>query len=199
MPENPEGFIHPSAVVDSGAKVHPTCRVWHFAHVRNDVILEEGVSIGKDVYVDKGVVVGKYSRIQNGVSVYNGIDIQPWSFIGPHVIFTNDQRPRAGKIGWKVVRTILKSGCSIGAGAIIRCGVELGDFSMIAAGSIVTKNIPAFHLALGSPAELKSKVCACGDTLIPIEEKSCELVFECCQKNLDKRLLALAKEAAQNV
>ncbi len=194
-----ESLIHSSAVIDPGAQIDSSCRVWHFAHVREKAILEKGVSIGKNVYIDRAVKVGEYSRIQNGVSVYQGINIKPWSFIGPHVIFTNDQRPRVGKKNWEVIETNLKTGCSIGAGAIIICGITIGDFAMVAAGSIVTKDVPPFHLVLGAPSEVRSKICACGDTMIDINDNSKDFVRDCCKKNLDENLLKIALEIQKNV
>lgn len=190
-------YIHPSAIVDDGAQISKGCKVWHFAHVRSGVFLHENVSIGKDVYVDEGLEIGEGTRVQNGVSLYKGLQIAPWTFIGPHVIFTNDQKPRASKLNWKIIITKLNTGVSIGAGAIIRCGVNLGAFSMVAAGSIVTKDVPSFHLALGLPAKPTQMICACGDQNLPLNSKAQDLIRECCHQNLNSEMMALAKKEAQ--
>lgn len=187
-------YAHPTAVVEEGAKLSEDVKVWHFCHVRKGATLERAVSLGKDVYVDTDVRIGHHTRIQNGVSIYQGLEIGAWCFVGPHVIFTNDQTPRVGSKAWKIVPTKLEKGMSIGAGAIIRCGVTVGAFSMIGAGAIVTKDVPAFHLAIGFPAQCHQMVCACGQTFLPIASKDSELLRDCCQNNLLPELMEEVKE-----
>ena len=194
MASGQAAFVHPTAVIDEGAVLHEGVKVWHFCHVRSTAILERDVSLGRDVYVDSGVRVGRGSRIQNGVSVFAGLRIAPWCFIGPHVTFTNDISPRAGKKSWKIVETHLETGSAIGAGAIIRCGITLGAFAMVGAGAIVTKAVPAFHLALGFPAECRQMVCACGETFLPIASTSAELVRDCCREQLAEDLYEAAEK-----
>ncbi len=157
--------------------------------------MEAQVSLGKDVYVDKDVIVSRGTRVQNGVSLYTGVYVEPWCFIGPHVIFTNDLSPRAGKKSWNIIATTLKAGMSIGAGSVIRCGVTIGGFSLVGAGAIVTKDVPPFHLATGIPAEIKGMVCACGDTHLPLNSPSSELIRDCCRANLTEEVLVLAEKA----
>jgi acetyltransferase-like isoleucine patch superfamily enzyme len=187
-------YAHPTAVVEDGANLAEDAKVWHFCHVRKGAILEKAVSLGKDVYVDSGVRIGHHTRVQNGVSIYQGLEIGPWCFVGPHVIFTNDQTPRVGSKAWNIVPTKLEMGMSIGAGAIIRCGVTVGAFAMIGAGAIVTKDVPPFHLAMGFPAQCHQMVCACGQTFLPIATKDAELLRDCCQNNLLPELLVEVKE-----
>lgn len=183
-------FVHESAYVEDKVELHEDAKVWHFCQVRKEAVLETAVSLGKDVYIDAGVRVGHHTRIQNGVSVYQGLKIAPWCFIGPHVIFTNDQTPRVGAKNWTVVETKLEMGMSIGAGAIIRCGITIGAFAMIGAGAIVTKDVPPFHLAIGFPAQCHQMVCACGQTFLPIASRDSELVRDCCKQNLMPELYA---------
>jgi UDP-2-acetamido-3-amino-2,3-dideoxy-glucuronate N-acetyltransferase len=190
-------FVHDSAIVEPGAQLADDCKVWHFCHVRAGAVLEEGVVLGKDVYVDAGVRVERGSRIQNGVSVYQGVEVGPWCFIGPHVIFTNDTTPRAGNRNWQVVPTHLRAGMSIGAGAIIRCGVTLGEFSMVGAGAIVTKDVPPFHLVMGFTAKVEKMICACGQTTLPFGSPLTEVVRPCCLANLAPSPLALAEALAK--
>lgn len=189
-------YVHPTAVVESSASIGAGVKVWHFCHIRQSAVLNQGVNLGKDVYVDESVEIGEYSRIQNGVSLYKGIEIAAWCFIGPHVIFTNDQSPRAGNTNWRIVPTKLKVGTSIGAGAIIRCGVELGDFCMIGAGAIVTKDVPPFHLAVGVPAKIEKMICACGQTQTELGSELKNMIMNCCKSNLDPRALAIAMKSA---
>lgn len=196
-------FIHPSAYIEADVELQENTKIWHFCHIRNKAVLENSVSVGKDVYIDTGVRVGHHTRIQNGVSIYQGLIIEPWCFIGPHVIFTNDLTPRVGSKHWKLVETTLKKGMSIGAGAIIRCGITIGEFAMIGAGAIVTKDVPAFHLAMGFPAQCHQMVCACGQTFLPIASKNNELLRDCCKTNLLPELYKeaeeLLKQRASNV
>src|SRR4051812_48590965 len=177
-------YVHPTAIVEEGAELHKDVKVWHFCHVRKGAILEEGVSIGRDGYVDVDVRIGAHTRVQNGISIYQGVKIAPWCFIGPHVIFTNDQHPRVGNKHWEVVETNMKMGASIGAGCVIRCGVELGEFCLIGAGAIVTKSVPPLHLATGFPATVEKMVCFCGRNYKPKGTKHSDLLLPCCEENL---------------
>ncbi len=193
MPEN----IHPTAVIDAGAQIHPSAKVWHFSHVRSQATLEENVSIGRDVFVDAGVTLGQGTRVQNGVSIYAGVEVSPWCFIGPHVTFTNDLRPRVGSKSWKLEKTKLGIGMSIGAGAVIICGIEIGPFAMIGAGTIVTRDVPSFHLVTGNPGEIRHLVCACGASNLPMDADKAELIADCCKQNLLPPVLVHARRFAE--
>lgn len=182
-------YVHPTAIVEDGVELHEDVKIWHFCHVRKGAVLERGVSLGRDVYVDVGVRIGHHTRVQNGISIYQGVKIGPWCFIGPHVIFTNDQVPRVGAKSWKIVETHLRMGASIGAGCVIRCGVELGDFCLVGAGAIVTKSVPPHHLALGFPAKSEKMICFCGQTYRPEGTPVTELLLPCCEENLIPELL----------
>jgi UDP-2-acetamido-3-amino-2,3-dideoxy-glucuronate N-acetyltransferase len=192
-------YIHPTAIVEPGAVLADDVKIWHFAHVRKAAVLGKNVSIGKDVYVDANVVVGENSRIQNSVNIYNGVNIGRWCFVGPAVVFTNDQHPRIGRKDWEVVPTILEDHCSLGAGAIIRCGVRIGAFSMVGAGAIVTKDIAPFCLATGVPAETSHHVCACGDQILSSSHPIEDLILPCCRKNLESVVLDNAKAIIENI
>lgn len=188
-----EASVHPSAFVESGAVLEDGVRVWHFAHVRAGAHLEAGVSVGKDAYIDAGVRIGRGTRIQNGVSVYNGVLVEPFCFIGPSVVFTNDLSPRIGNKTWNVVETRLRTGCSLGAGTIVRCGIDVGEFAMVGAGAVLTKSVPPFHLAKGLPAEAVSKVCACGQSHWPLGIPLPDLVRDCCRENMSAETFEIAK------
>lgn len=189
--------IHSTAIVEPGATLGDDVKVWHFAHIRQGAVLNASVSIGKDVYVDSGVVIGEGSRIQNGVNIYRGVEIGRWCFVGPAVVFTNDQHPRIGRKDWNVVPTVLEEGCSLGAGAIIRCGVRLGAFSMVGAGALVTKDIPPFGLVTGVPADLSHRVCACGDQILPLTPSwAAPVIHPCCLQNLQPAVLEAAQKVA---
>ena len=188
-----DSFIHPTACVEENVVLGNGVKIWHFCHVREGVSLGEHVSLGRDVYIDKGVNVGRQSRIQNGVSVYSGVVVGEWCFVGPHVIFTNDLYPRAGLKQWKVVETNLELGMSLGAGAIVRCGVTIGAFAMIGAGAVVTKSISPFHLYLGMPARYEKMICACGRTTCSNIIHPGELIRDCCEDGLSDELCAMAR------
>lgn len=191
--------VHLSAFVEEGALLGEGCRVWHFAQIRSGARLGRDVSVGKDSYVDVGVEVGEGTRIQNQVNVYAGVKIGRWCFIGPAVVFTNDQLPRVGNRSWKIVDTDVEDGASIGAGAVIRCGVKIGSFSMIGAGALVTKDVPPFTLVIGHPAGDLKRICACGQTVLPLASSKSELLRECCIENMSEKTLKLAREVLERV
>lgn len=192
-------MIHSSAIVEEGAELSSGCRIWHFAQVRPGAKLGANVSLGKDSYVDVGVHIGEGTRIQNQVNVYAGVTIGSWCFVGPAVVFTNDQLPRVGNKSWKIVDTVVESGASIGAGAVIRCGIKIGTFAMIGAGALVTKDVPPFTLVVGHPAGDLKRVCACGQTILPLETAYGSLMRDCCRENMSEPTLALAQRTLANL
>jgi len=165
--------IHPTADVSEGAELGDGTIVWHHAQVREGVKIGRHSIIGKGVYVDAGVPIGDHVKIQNYVSVYHGVIIEDGVFIGPHVCFTNDLRPRAinpdGSLkaadDWVLSETLIQHGSALGANSTIRCGVKIGEWAMIGSGSVVTEDVPAYGLAYGNPARLHGFVCACGNVL----------------------------------
>lgn len=158
--------IHPTADVSSKAYVGEGTKIWHQAQIREEAIIGKNCVISKNVYVDAKVEIGNNVKVQNNVSIYQGVVIKDGVFIGPHVCFTNDRVPRAiTKEGnpktsddWQVGKTIVHKGASIGANATILCGIEIGEFSLIGAGAVITKNVPPFTLMIGNPAKEVGKV-----------------------------------------
>jgi UDP-2-acetamido-3-amino-2,3-dideoxy-glucuronate N-acetyltransferase len=161
----PEYFSHPTAVVEHGAVVGARTRIWHHSHIREGSRIGSGCNLGFSVYVDAGVVIGDRCKIQNHVSLYLGVVLEDEVFVGPSVTFTNDLYPRATSPDWEIVPTIVKRGASIGANATVVCGVTLGLWSMVGAGSVVTTDIPDHGLVVGAPARLKGWICTCGALL----------------------------------
>ena len=157
--------VHPTAIVEDGAVLGDDARVWHRAHVRTGSRIGAGSSLGFCVFVDEGVRIGERCKIQNHVSIYHGVTLEDDVFVGPHVAFTNDRHPRADADDWEVVPTSVRRGASIGANATIVCGTELGAWSMVGAGSVVTRDVPPYALVLGTPARLHAWVCRCGRPL----------------------------------
>ncbi|PKP54474.1 MAG: N-acetyltransferase [Candidatus Altiarchaeales archaeon HGW-Altiarchaeales-3] len=151
--------IHKTAEVSKEAKIGKGTGIWHQAQVRENAEIGENCNIGKGVYVDFGVKIGNNCKIQNYVSIYHGVEIEDDVFIGPSVTFTNDLYPRA--FIWneeKVSRTRVKKGASIGANSTIICGITIGEYAMIGAGSVVTKDVPDNALVYGNPAKIKGCV-----------------------------------------
>lgn len=147
-----EPFIHPSADVEDGARIGAGSKIWHIAHVRNSAVVGEECVIGRNVYLDANTVVGSRVKIQNNVSVYQGVTIEDEVFVGPCVVFTNDLRPRAQNPDWTITPTLIRRGASIGANATLICGITVGEGAMIAAGSVVTKDVEPYQLVRGNPA-----------------------------------------------
>ena len=166
-------FKHPTAIVETEAIGEGT-KIWHFVHIRAGSRLGKNCIIGKSVYIDADVEIGDGVKIQNFASVYRGVRIEDDVFIGPSVTFTNDRYPRAFQ--WSeemIVPTLVKRGASIGANATVMCGVTIHEYAIVGAGSVVTKDVPAFGLVYGNPATLQGFVCFCGQKL-PVNDKTGE-------------------------
>ncbi len=160
-----ETIIHPLAVVEEGAIIGTGTRVWRFAHIRAGAILGKHCIVGNSAFIDSGVRIGDEVKIQNSGLIYAGVTIEDKVFIGPNVTFTNDLYPRADNPDWKIVPTLVCYGASIGANATVVCGHTIGAHAMIAAGSVVTKDVPPFTLVRGNPARPVGYVCCCGRKL----------------------------------
>lgn len=160
--------IHHSAEVSGGAAVGRGTVVWNNAQVREGAVVGCDCVVGKDVYVDAGVRIGDRVKIQNGVSVYKGVTVEDDAFLGPHMVFTNDLYPRSFSSDWQIVETLVRRGASIGANATIVCGNTVGEYAMVAAGSVVTRDVPAHALVVGNPAQMTAAVCACGRKLVDL-------------------------------
>lgn len=152
MNSNSEPFVHPSADVEDGARIGAGSKIWHIAHVRSSAVVGDECVIGRNVYLDANAVIGNRVKIQNNVSVYQGVTIEDEVFVGPCVVFTNDLRPRAQNPDWTITPTLVKRGASIGANATLICGITVGEGAMIAAGSVVTKDVEPYQLVRGNPA-----------------------------------------------
>lgn len=147
-----EAFIHSSCVIDSSTEIGEYSKVWHFSHIMSEVSIGMRCSFGQNTFIGKGVQIGNNVKVQNNVSIYSGVLIEDSVFIGPSVVFTNVINPRSEiNRSQEFQPTTIKKGASIGANATIVCGNTIGEYAFIGAGSVITKNIPAFALFVGNP------------------------------------------------
>jgi len=160
-------FIHGTANVSPKAKLGDGTKVWINVQIREETTIGADCILGKDVYIAEFVKVGDRCKIQNGVSVFTGVTIEDDVFVGPDATFTNDMVPRAFKADWKIVPTLVKQGASIGANATIVCGVTIGEYAMVAAGSVVTKDVKPYSLVMGNPARHYSYIDKMGNKIEP--------------------------------
>lgn len=161
-------FAHPSACVDEGAKIGAGTKVWHFCHISSGAEIGRDCTLGQNVFVAGGVKIGSHCKIQNNVSVYEGVELSDYVFCGPSMVFTNVQRPRCKypqRGSEFYLHTPVGEGASIGANATIVCGHRIGKHCFIAAGSVVTKDVPDYAVMMGNPARQKGWACECGEKL----------------------------------
>ncbi|HYK99502.1 MAG TPA: acyltransferase [Candidatus Acidoferrales bacterium] len=162
--------IADTAVVSPDATIGPATKVWHFAQVREGARVGAQCNVGKGAYIGAGVVVGDRCKIENNASLFEGLTVEDGVFIGPHVVFTNDRRPRAtnpdGSLqsadDWEMGHSTVRRGASIGAGAIVMPGIEIGRHAMGGAGAVVTHEVGAHELVVGNPGRRVAWVCVCG-------------------------------------
>lgn len=163
--------IHQSADVSPDAKIGAGTKIWNWVQVRENTEIGENCILSKGVYIDSDVKIGNNVKIQNNVSVYHGVEIGNGVFVGPHVCFTNDKNPRAididgnlkGNDDWEVSEIHVGDGVAIGANSTILPGVTLNEYCMVGAGSVVTKDVPAYTLVFGNPAQIRGKVDKAGN------------------------------------
>jgi len=147
-------LVHPSAIIDDGAQLGEGSRVWHFTHVCSGARIGKGVSLGQNVFIGNHVVIGDHCKIQNNVSVYDNVILEEGVFCGPSMVFTNVYNPRSLVTRKNEYRnTFVKKGATLGANCTVVCGVTIGEFSFIGAGSVVIKDVKPFALVVGVPAQ----------------------------------------------
>ena len=153
-------FVHESSYIDNSVEIGENTKIWHFCHIQSGAKIGKNCSLGQNVNISNNVIIWNDVKIQNNVSVYEGVEIEDGVFCGPSCVFTNDLTPRArypkGHENYK--HTLIKEGASIGANATIICGNTVGRYAMIAAGAVVTKDIPDYALAVGVPAQVVGTV-----------------------------------------
>ena len=146
-------FAHETAVIDAGCSIGEGTKIWHFSHVMPNCTIGKKCNLGQNVVVSPDVVLGNNVKVQNNVSIYTGVICEDDVFLGPSMVFTNIINPRSAIIRRdQYATTLVKKGASIGANATIVCGNNIGEYALIGAGAVVTKDIPAFALVVGNPS-----------------------------------------------
>jgi UDP-2-acetamido-3-amino-2,3-dideoxy-glucuronate N-acetyltransferase len=163
---------HPSAIVDEGAQIGDGTRVWHWTHICGAAKIGEGCSLGQNVFVGNRVVIGNNVKIQNNVSVYDNVTLEDDVFCGPSMVFTNVYNPRSAIPRKHEFRdTLVRRGATLGANCTIVCGVTIGEYAFVGAGSVVNRDVPPYALMLGVPARRAGWMCYCGMRL-PLDDSN---------------------------
>ena len=161
-----KAIIHSTATTDSSSDIGDGSILWINVQVRENARIGKSCILSKDVYIDCNVVIGDECKVQNSVSIYDGVTLQSQVFVGPNVSFTNDKVPRAFNADWTITKTMVNKGASLGANCTIVCGVTIGEYSMVAAGSVVTKDVAPYTLVAGNPARFVSRIDEAGNKII---------------------------------
>ena len=159
-------FIHSTSIIDNNVKIGKGTKIWHFSHVLSNSIIGNDCSFGQNCVVGPNVLIGNGVKVQNNISIYDGVEIEDDVFLGPSMVFTNVLNPRSFIVRKEEFKkTLLKKGCSVGANATIVCGITIGEFALVGAGSVVTKNVKPFEMVYGVPAQHQGCVSKAGNSL----------------------------------
>ena len=160
-------YAHETAIIDEGARIGEGTKVWHFCHIASGAQIGERCTIGQNVFVDSGGRIGNHVKIQNNVSVFSGVTIEDDVFLGPSCVLTNIINPRS-QVNRRGVyeKTLIRRGATVGANATVLCGTAIGRYAFIAAGAVVTKDVPDYALMVGAPAKRRGWMSRHGHPLI---------------------------------
>ena len=158
-------FAHDMALVDKGARIGDETRIWAFTNIQGGARIGASCNICDGSFVEKGAVIGNHVTIKHHVAVFDGVTIEDDVFVGSNVAFINDRRPRSNQGGWKLEKTLIRKGATLGSNSCILCGVTVGPYAVVGAGTVVTKDIPAHAIVRGNPGVIKGHACVCGQRL----------------------------------
>jgi UDP-2-acetamido-3-amino-2,3-dideoxy-glucuronate N-acetyltransferase len=197
----PDFYHHPTAVIDEPCEIGKNTKIWHFSHIMRDSVVGSGCNLGQNVVISPGVRIGRNVKIQNNVSVYTGVELEDDVFCGPSMVFTNVVNPRSHvNRRDEYQKTLVKRGATLGANSTVVCGTTIGRYAFVAAGAVVTHDVPDYALVMGVPAKQAGWMCACGVKLN--EEKnilrcgSCDSAYEQTDGKCEE--LAVHAKAAAN-
>ena len=160
-------MIHPTAIIDEGARVGDGCRIWHWTHVSAGAVIGARCSLGQNVYVANEVTIGSNVKIQNNVSVYDNVTLEDDVFCGPSMVFTNVYNPRSAISRKDEYRaTLARRGATLGANCTVVCGTVIGRYAFVGAGAVVTRDVPDYALVVGTPARVIGWMCECGNRIV---------------------------------
>lgn len=178
-------FSHPTAVVDDGCEIGDGTKIWHFCHVQTGARIGQNCVLGQNVYVGDGVVIGNGVKIQNNVAIYTGTELEDYVFLGPSCVLTNVTNPRSEVNRHSLYeKTVLRRGASIGANATVVCGIDVGMYSLVAAGAVVVADVSDYALMMGVPARQRDWVSRHG---LPLREQDSDGVLHCPESGLRYR------------
>ena len=177
---NEKYFVHENGLCES-SDIGENTRIWAYTHIMKGASIGSNCNVGSHCFIENGVIIGNDITIKNGISIWDGVRIDDRVFLGPHMVFTNNLMPRSKAYDYELLKTRIKYCASIGANATILCGIIIGKYSMIGAGSVITKDVPDYALVYGNPGRIKGFVCECGEKLEFINSKvtclKCELTY----------------------
>ncbi len=170
---------HDKALVHPNAKIGEGTRIWAFANILDGAVIGSQCNICDGCFVEKGATIGNHVTLKNHVAVWDGVTLEDEVFVGASVIFINDRNPRSSRAdAWTLERTTVKKGATIGAGAVVMCGLTVGEYAVVGAGGVVTKNVDPYTIVVGNPARFQGYACRCGRKLNHELKCACGLPYE---------------------